>query len=313
MTKKTLLIPLLCASLMLSSISVFFILLNNRSSFYQKPEDDHLIGDGIYFNIFTEETRDCEVTGVFSEVDDTTVFYASIQNSGKNRHVKLKGYLNYTSVPLEIIDASYNGDDIYLSDGSNIIIPFKIQADIDPNKNYKLLLSLFLGTDQHEDTTHYQTAEHTLSYDYFIQNNTDNRIVELDISKDSATHYIDSDFPSIVLNTDFTVSDSVKLPPYKFTVNAGEQFELAYKIGHIKSDSTMLLVTIDYEQATINNNATSLLVDTPYGKLASGTISLTAPNTAGQYEICAVAIPNPSLPNSFEPLENAYRFTLEVQ
>ncbi len=286
---------------------------NSRSSFLQNPEDNHLIGDGVYFNVFTGKTRGQETTGIFSGVDSSTVFYASIQNAGKDRHMKLKGYLNYVSCPLEFLDESYAGDDIYLLDGDNIIIPFTIKSDIDPNTNYKLLLSLFLGTDQHEGSTHYQTTQHTMSYDYFIKNNPDSQTVDLALTKDISTQYTVSDFPGIVINEDFENTESVKLPPYSLKVEAGETFELSYKLGHITTDSALLLITINYEQAILNNSATALLIETPEGHLASGTISLTAPSTKGEYEICAVAVPSPSLSNPFELLENSYRFTLDVQ
>ena len=204
--------------------------LNSRSHFLRNPEDNHLIGDGVYFNVFTEKTKGQETTGIFSGIDSSTVFYASIQNSGKERHMKLKGYLNYVSCPLEFLDESYAGDDIYLLDGDNIIIPFTIKSDIDPNTNYKLLLSLFLGTDQHEGSTHYQTTQHTMSYDYFIKNNPDSQTVDLALTKDISTQYTVSDFPGIVINEDFENTESVKLPPYSLKVEAGETFELSYKL-----------------------------------------------------------------------------------
>ena len=115
------------------------------------------------------------------------------------------------------------------------------------------------------------------------------------------------------INEDFENTESVKLPPYSLKVEAGETFELSYKLGHITTDSALLLITINYEQAILNNSATALLIETPEGHLASGTISLTAPSTKGEYEICAVAVPSPSLSNPFELLENSYRFTLDVQ
>lgn len=277
------------------------------------PEENHLIGDGVYFNVFTDKTRGQEITGVFSEIDSDTVFYASIQNAGKPRHMKLKGYLNYVSCPLEFLDESYKQEDIYILDGDNIIIPFVIKSNIDPNTNYKLLLSLFLGTDQHEGTVQYQTTEHTLSYDYFIQNDPRNQTVDLTLVKDSNAQYTVSEFPGIVINDDFEKTDSVKLPPYKLTVEVGEKFELAYKVGHIKSDSTLLLVTVNYEQTMLNDGPTTLLIDTPEGFLASGVLSLTAPSAKGEYEICAVAVPSPTMPNDFDLLENSFRFTLDVR
>ncbi len=302
----------------MSTAAAFFICfsyfgLNNRVSHLQNPEDEHLIGNGVYFNIFTDKTRNEKTTGIFSKVDNNTIFYASIQNSGKDRHMKLKGYLNYFNSPLEFLDTSYSEDDIYLLDGDNILIPFKITSTIKPDTNYKLLLSLFIGTDQYEETMHYQTTQHTLSYDYFIQNTSDNQTVNLTMKEDENTQYTLLDSPGVVLNTDFKNTASVKLPPYKLTVKAGESFKLSYKIGHITGNHTLLLVTINYQQAVMNNNAAALLINTPEDYLASGIITLTAPSKKGRYEVCAVAIPSPTLPNVFELLENAYRFTLYVQ
>ena len=311
LTAVTAIIVVVAATIMLTHFSE--ISLNERLPSLQNPEDNHLIGDGVYFNVFTDKTRGQETTGVFSEIDNSTVFYASIQNAGKNRHMKLKGYLNYISCSLEFLDKTYNEEDIYLLDGDNIIIPFVIKSNINPNTNYKLLISLFLGTDQHEGTVQYQTTQHTLSYDYFIKNNPDSQTVDLTLAKDKNTQYTESDFPGLVINEDFKNTDSVKLPPYRLTVRAGETFELSYKIGHITTDFSLLLVTINYEQAILNNDLTTLLVDTPEGFLASGTILLTAPSAKGEYELCAVAVPSTTKPNHFELLENSYRFTLDVQ
>lgn len=323
--KQRFVIPLLCVSLIAVVAAALILLFFSESPLNERfssqnpednlliPEENHLIGDGVYFNVFTDKTRGQEISGVFSEIDNDTVFYASIQNAGKPRHMKLKGYLNYVSCPLEFLDEAYKEEDIYVLDGDNIIIPFVVKSNIDPDTNYKLLLSLFLGTDQHEGTVQYQTTEHTLSYDYFIKNNLLSQTVDLTLVRDSNTQYTVSEFPGIVINVDFTKSDSVKLPPYKLTVEAGKKFELAYKVGHIKSDLCLLLVTVNYEQAALNDGLTTLLIDTPEGFLASGSFSLTAPSAKGEYEICAVAVPSPTMPNDFELLENSFRFTLDVQ
>ena len=55
-----------------------------------------------------------------------------------------------------------------------------------------------------------------------------------------------------------------------------------------------------------------MLVDTEASKTAYGTLALTAPSEKGLYEICALVVPDPTKPNDFLPLENAYRFTLNV-
>ena len=289
------------------------ISMDNRTSISQTPEENHLIGNGVYFNIFTEETRGKVITGIFSEIDSSTVFYAAVQNSGKDRHMQLKGYLNYVECPLEFLNDSYSEDDIYLHDGDNIIIPFRLKTDIESDSNYKLLLSLFWGTDQHEAEMQYRSDQYTMSYDYFINNNPDSQTVDLSLPEDKNAQYTGSDFPTLVINEDFENTDSVALPPYVITVRAGETFELAYKLGHITADSTLLLVTIGYEQAVINNSTPALLVKTPEHYLATGRISLTAPLTKGLYEICAVAVPSPTSPNPFVVLEKSIRFSINVQ
>lgn len=293
-------------------IIFYFFLLNNRSTSLPQPEEEHLIGDGVYFNIFTEETKGKEITGIFSNVNNDTIFYASIQNSGQDRLTKLTCYINYVQASIEFLDSTYTKEDIHLQDGDNIIIPFKIKTPINSSTNSKMLCSLSLGIDQHESDTKYQTTQHTISYDYLIQNNEATTDVPLNFFCDKNTNYSSSSFPGIVLNTDFTNTSDVKLPPYELTVSSGKPFDLSYKLGYISSDTTLLLITIDYEQAKINNDNTSLLIKTPNNQLASGTISLTAPSSKGKYELCAIAIPSPNSLNAFEPLENSYRFTLNV-
>lgn len=152
-------------------IIFYFFLLNNRSTSLPQPEEEHLIGDGVYFNIFTEETKGKEITGIFSNVNNDTIFYASIQNSGQDRLTKLTCYINYVQASIEFLDSTYTKEDIHLQDGDNIIIPFKIKTPINSSTNSKMLCSLSLGIDQHESDTKYQTTQHTISYDYLIQNN----------------------------------------------------------------------------------------------------------------------------------------------
>lgn len=54
-----------------------------------QPEELHLNGDGVYFNIFTEDSRGEDTTGTLKNIGDDTVLYASIQNAGKNRYFQL--------------------------------------------------------------------------------------------------------------------------------------------------------------------------------------------------------------------------------
>lgn len=44
-----------------------------------QPEELHLNGDGVYFNIFTEDSRGEDTTGTLKNIGDDTVLYASIQ------------------------------------------------------------------------------------------------------------------------------------------------------------------------------------------------------------------------------------------
>ena len=88
-------------------IIFYFFLLNNRSTSLPQPEEEHLIGDGVYFNIFTEETKGKEITGIFSNVNNDTIFYASIQNSGQDRLTKLTCYINYVQVSIEFLDSTH--------------------------------------------------------------------------------------------------------------------------------------------------------------------------------------------------------------
>ena len=42
-----------------------------------QPEELHLNGDGVYFNIFTEDSRGEDTTGTLKNIGDDTVLYAS--------------------------------------------------------------------------------------------------------------------------------------------------------------------------------------------------------------------------------------------
>ncbi len=277
-----------------------------------EPEEWHMIGDGVYLNVYTDDSRGQVADGIFENVTEDTVFYASIQNSGQERQVRLACYLNYERIPVEILDDSYD-EQILIQDKANITIPFRLKGEILPDTNYKLLVSLFLGTDLHESDTEYQTTQHTLSYDYYLKN-SESSGPDLQLAADHSTKYLDYDFPSFVLNTDFSSdSDGVRLPPSELKAAPGESFELAYRIGKIDDACRQLMiVTIDYQQANINGER-SLLIETEEGRTSFGTITLRAPEVSGKYEICALVVPDPEEANAFTLLENAYRFTLTVE
>ena len=80
-----------------------------------QPEELHLNGDGVYFNIFTEDSRGEDTTGTLKNIGDDTVLYASIQNAGKNRYMQLTGYLDYQEIPLTFLSEEYNTDNISVS------------------------------------------------------------------------------------------------------------------------------------------------------------------------------------------------------
>lgn len=288
--------------------------------FYEKSKENeiaaeewHMLGDGVYFDIYTESTKEQVRDGIFENVTADTVFYASIQNSGQERYVKLACYLNYERISVEMLNDNYDSDQILLKDKDNITIPFKLKGEINPNENYKLLISLFLGTDLHESDTKYETTQHTLSYDYYLKNRNDS-IINLGLPQDSSTEFIDYDFPGFVLNTDYSsTSDGIELPPSEIQTAPGESFELAYRIGQIAdAHQQLMIVTIDYQQVNMNGKS-SLIIETKEGHTSFGKITLKAPEAKGKYEICALLVPDPESTNEFTFLENAYRFTLMVE
>lgn len=299
--------------IMVVTLTLLLLYFHGKSNKEAEPEEWHMIGDGVYFNVYTEDTKGQETTGIFENITSDTVFYASIQNSGQERYVKLACYLNYERVSIEMLNSSYDNDQILLEDKDNITIPFKLKGEIDPDKNYKLLVSLFLGTNLHESDTKYETTQHTLSYDYYLKNREDSAI-SLNVPQDSSTELINYDFPGFVLNTDYlSTSDGIKLPPSEVKAAPGESFKLAYRIGQIgDAHQQLMLVTIDYQQANINGER-SLMIETEEGHTSFGIITLKAPETKGKYEICALLVPSPESSNEFTFLENAYRFTLTVE
>ena len=305
------------SKILLSSLFLIILLLFSFLYFYKykapiQPEDLHLNGDGVYFNVFTENTRDKANNGIFENITNDTVFYASIQNAGKSRYMQLTAYIDYKEVPLTILSDDYKNDAIHLKDLDNIIIPFKIDTDIEADKNYKFLISLFFGTDIHAAETNIQSNNYAISYDFFIKNqeNTDFTLFEETKANYSFSNF---DFPSVMLNKDFNSSATgVKDPPMKIKAKPGEKIDLAYRIGQMENaDKQLLIVTINYHQVKINNS-NYLLVDTKERQTSYGTISLEAPSEKGMYEICALIVPDPMSPSPFVPLENAYRFTLMV-
>lgn len=122
--------------IMVVTLTLLLLYFHGKSNKEAEPEEWHMIDDGVYFNVYTEDTKGQETTGIFENITSDTVFYASIQNSGQERYVKLACYLNYERVSIEMLNSSYDNDQILLEDKDNITIPFKLKGEIDPDKNY---------------------------------------------------------------------------------------------------------------------------------------------------------------------------------
>lgn len=123
--KKTFLVsvPIIIMAVTLTLLLLYF---HGKSNMEAEPEEWHMIGDGVYFNVYTEDAKGQEMNGIFENITSDTVFYASVQNSDQERCVKLACYLNYERVPIEMLDSSYDNDQILLEDKDNITIPFKL-------------------------------------------------------------------------------------------------------------------------------------------------------------------------------------------
>lgn len=297
-------------------ISFLFLYFNKTQTTIQpnQLEDFHLQENGYYFNVFTEDTKGKETTGVFENITNDTIFYASIQNQGKSREMKLTAYIDYKEIPITILSDEHKDSYIKIKDTDNVIIPFKINYDIKDEQNYKFLISLYYATDSTASKSNLLSSEYAISYDYLIKNRQDNKYTFIEEEKANYT-LVDFNYPSVSLNTDFDSSSTngTELPPVEITAKPGEKFELAYRVGdNGEADKQLLMVTIDYRQAKINNS-NHLLIDTQDNKTCYGTISLEAPSQKGLYEICALIVPDPELPTPFVPLNNAYRFTLKVE
>lgn len=114
--------------IMVVTLTLLLLYFHGKSNKEAEPEEWHMIDDGVYFNVYTEDTKGQETTGIFENITSDTVFYASIQNSGQERYVKLACYLNYERVSIEMLNSSYDNDQILLEDKDNITIPFKLKV-----------------------------------------------------------------------------------------------------------------------------------------------------------------------------------------
>lgn len=311
-SKRKIIVSSLIFLLVIISFFILSPLINQKNE--SMEEEDHLVGgEGFYFNVFTEKTKNEEKNGVFENVNKETIFYASVQNSGKNRQVQLKAYLDYKEIPIQINNDLKTNHDLFLKDGENLAIPFTIPKGLEDNKNHKLLISLLVGTDTHESITKYETTGYAISYDFFLKNSNDMKVAAVNNNYQKTTN-IDSTYSGLVINEQFDSNDNrVKLPPSKITKAPEEPFKLAYRLGHIdQAENFLLLVTIGWSQSNINNEK-YLLLEVEKEKLGYGVINLIAPKEKGLYEITALVVPNPDKANPFIPLENSYRFTLQVE
>lgn len=276
-------------------------------------EEDHLIGDGFYFNVYTKDTKTEKKDGIFENVNNETVFYASIQNSGKDRKAQIKAYLDYEEIPIQINNSLNKNHNIFLKDGENIAIPFTIPKGLEDGENHKFLISLLVGTDTHESIVKHETTNYAISFDYFIKNSK-SPIAEQIKNDYKKIKSVDATYSGLVINNDLNSNEKrVKLPPSEIIKSPNEPFKLAVRLGNLENhEKFLLLVTIDWFQTDINNKR-YLLLEVEPNKLGYEEIELVAPEKKGLYEIGALVIPNPENANTFTPLENSYRFTLKVE
>ena len=253
----------------------------------------------------SEDTLDI----IFENFNDESVYVMKLLYDLKEIEFQIVGETEYVS--------EYR---FKTKDNIQNIIPIKLPKNIQAdNKSHNLIVSFFSSPETYEKDVQYQTNSYGISLDHQLTYTDKIEAFHLALNEyEYNEKELDLEFSGLMLNQDFTDYELVKFPESVITSNRNEKVTLAYRAGRLEEfpERYAIVMYVDWEQQQIDKRPYKLIQMEDPEKIGYGTFSFTAPSEKGFYEIVANIIPDPNTEHSSEnffPLENSYRFTLEVK
>lgn len=317
---------LIISILIIISGTFYYINQNvNKVGIIEKELSDEEItfgyGQGLQV-VTSKSTNEDKVNGKLrldSSEDPLDVIF---ENFNDESEYIMKVLYDFKEIEFQIIGETEYVSEYRFKSKNNIQnrIPIKLSKNIQADKNsHNLTISFFSSPDTYEKDVQYQTNSYGISLDHQLIYTDEIEAFQFDLNEyENNEKELDLEFSGLMLNQDFTDYELVKFPDSVIKSNPNEEITLAYRAGRLEEfpERYAIVMYLDWEQQLIDKKPYKLIQMKDPEKIGYGTISFTAPSEKGFYEIVANIIPDPnteSYSDNFFPLENSYRFTLEVK
>lgn len=317
---------LIIGILLVFGLLIFYVFPSKENEVEETPISNSTIENGYGLDVDNvNSTEETEKKGLLILSNLKDVINVKINNVGRDREFVLKVFYDYNEIPFKVEgEEEFKNEHFFnLSDNYQADLPIHLPSSIKPDqKAHKLLFFLYPGPNIHEKDIKARTAHSNmvLNYDVLFNLNQNNPQFNEDNEYEKPLEQFDVQYQGIVINQDLKNEGKdlslVKYPPYNLKVKKDEDLTLAYTLGGYADTTKFLMVlTIDWKQWNIDNKPYKLL-NIKESKLGHGTFTIKTPTKPGLYEVTAYLVKDPFKLNnedSFVPIDNSFRFTLEIE
>lgn len=287
------------------------------------PDEDLELGAGYGLSVNNLViNQESQIKGEILMRTPQDLLNVHFKNRGKSGKYMLKVFYDFKEVDFLINGKKQEKSYLFdLKNGKSIDIPFSLNSKIKKDKSmHKLIVAVYASPQKNAKNIKAMTNTYGMTLPYEIRFE-DFRNVKL--SKDIINGYqipldqLNIQYQGLMINNDFEKSKEVLFPPYAVKAKRGEKIKLAYYSGKYSEDvkDYLIISMIDWKYVQMNDEKYFLLKNNPK-KIDYGTFFVKVPDKKGLYEYSAIIIPNPNKKLdelSFNPLDTAYRFTIEVE
>lgn len=281
-------------------------------------EDDKWLGKGYGLQVNNDNSNsDSKEKGYLVMDKATDKLDVIFDNRGNNGKYILKVFYDYKEVEFNV-DKNKKPRNSYIFTSSNltsVTIPINLSNHIKKdNSAHNLTVSIFAAPTKHEKNIKGMTNFFGSTLNYELHYNKKGKEFKYNSTFEPPAKLLNVPFQGLMINTDFNNFSKVTYPPHVLKVKKGEKFKLAYRAGKYDNINEYLIFgLLNWKQWNIDDKPyKQLKIDST--KIGYGTLEMTAPKKAGDYEFVAYIVPAPfQTRNDFNySLDNAYRFTIEV-
>lgn len=248
--------------------------------------------------------------------DSDEPVYFSIQQTGKNRKMRLLVYVDYIKQSYAVGAGSEYVDyyDFEIKDNEEIIIPLYFQfSNIDRQKSHRMIFVLIPSIDEYakdKKQVSYNPVFTTMKQLFFEKYDDNMPCEEPDsVTINQNTSYYDINGINIILNTDISnikndTFEGLYLPEKHYLVEKNSKFDMYCAISNLSEPQRYALVFLTLDNKPIQiENKDYILVDLKNEPMSILELSVNLPDEIGIYDVMGYVVYNP-----FEPLTNGESF-----